>query len=96
MPHPEQQPPDPYENHPASRFGLTRIEMRDYRVSADRFDSFFADENVTIEKLTLDSNSFGEFMFVTLARPDQSLRLTFHGLGFHEHRERWITDEWYW
>ena len=22
--------------------------------------------------------------------------MTFYGLGFHEHRERWITDEWFW
>jgi hypothetical protein len=22
--------------------------------------------------------------------------MTFYGLGYHDHRERWITDEWYW
>ena len=22
--------------------------------------------------------------------------MTFYGLGFHEYRERWFTDEWYW
>lgn len=96
MPHPEHQHPDPYENHPARRFGLTPVEIRDYRVSADRFTDFFEDEDITVEKLTLDSNSFGEFMFVTLTRPQSDLRLTFYGLGFHDHRERWLTAEWYW
>jgi len=22
--------------------------------------------------------------------------MTFYGLGYHEHRERWITKEWFW
>lgn len=96
MPHPEHKHPNPYENHPARRFGLTPVEMRDYRVSAERFADFFSDEGVSIENLHLDSNSFGEFMFVTLAKPEQELRLVFYGLGFHEHRERWIHADWYW
>ena len=22
--------------------------------------------------------------------------MTFYGLGYHEYRERWISDEWFW
>lgn len=35
---------------------------------------------------------------VTLSRPagKQHVFLTFYGLGFHEGRERWIHEEWYW
>jgi len=37
-------------------------------------------------------------MFITTSRPGEKGRIymTFYGLGYHEHRERWITEEWYW
>ncbi|MFC1959367.1 hypothetical protein ACFLYO_01535 [Chloroflexota bacterium] len=96
MAHIEHEQNSPYENHPARRFGLTLDEMRDYRVSADRFDEFIQADDISVEGLTLDYNTFGEFMFVTLVRPQVDLRITFYGCGFHEHRDRWILDEWYW
>jgi len=44
------------------------------------------------------SNSYGEFLFVTASRPGEEKRIfmTFFGLGYHEYRERWISDEWFW
>ncbi|NLW72117.1 MAG: hypothetical protein GXY37_04420 [Chloroflexi bacterium] len=43
-------------------------------------------------------NNYGEYLFVTLSRPGgkQRVFLTFYGLGFHEGRERWVYQEWYW
>lgn len=43
-------------------------------------------------------NDYGDFLFVTLSRPANNARIfmTFYGLGYHEYRERWITQEWYW
>ena len=35
---------------------------------------------------------------MTISRPKGARRtqLTFYGLGFHQYRERWITDVWSW
>ena len=37
-------------------------------------------------------------MFITTSRPSDYGRvaMTFYGLGYHEYRERWITNEWFW
>jgi hypothetical protein len=44
------------------------------------------------------SNTFGEFLFVTASRKGQQkpICMTFYGLGYHENRERWVTEEWFW
>lgn len=43
-------------------------------------------------------NVYGEFLFVTVSREvkGQQLIMTLYGLGFHEYRDRWFTDEWHW
>ena len=40
----------------------------------------------------------GEFTFVTLSRELDGQRsvITMRGMGYHEYRERWITNHWYW
>ena len=54
--------------------------------------------DVDIHEIGEASNSFGEYLFVTIScRTEQPKRLlTFWGLGYHEHRERWIADSWQW
>lgn len=54
--------------------------------------------DVDIHEVKEDSNSFGEYLFVTVScRAEQPRKLyTFWGLGYHEYRERWITDSWQW
>lgn len=79
-------------------FGLTENEKLFDRISDGRFLSLFQDEATTVHRVELSSNSFGEFLFVTLSRSSDQTReyLTFWGKGFHEYRERWLTDEWFW
>ena len=79
-------------------FDFTERERLFYRVSHDRFNAIFKDERTTIHKITLSQNSYGEFLFVTLSREGEQGRepVTMYGLGFHEYRERWIHQEWYW
>ena len=45
----------------------------------------------------IDSNNYGEFVFITVSRPNSQDRetITFWGHGFHEPRDRWIFDEWF-
>jgi len=98
--------------HPSQRlrpcevFSLTAGEQLHYRVSDSRFQptglscgqTLVAHPDVVIHEITLDSNAFGEYLFVTVSREREGQRyaMTFYGLGYHQPRERWITDKWYW
>ena len=79
-------------------FAFTDTERLFNRVSAKRFTQIFDHKHTTIHNITLDSNSYGEFLFVTLSYPSPEGQqvTTFYGLGLHEYRDRWVTDEWYW
>ena len=89
--------PQPY-RRPAEIFGLSRSEQLWYAVSEQRFQALLADDAVTIHKVEVSSNAFGEYVFVTLSKRDgiQQAVLTLYGLGYHEEREEWITERWYW
>jgi hypothetical protein len=79
-------------------FGFTESEALFYRISHERFQELFADEQTAIHKIEVSYNNYGEFLFVTASRdtPQGRQPVTFYGQGYHEHRERWITQEWYW
>lgn len=96
MPH--EQLPQPTDPKPADIFGFTEKEQLYWRVNQDRFQEILTDELTAIHKVELSNNDFGEYLFVTTSRPARAGRIamTFYGLGFHEQRERWITDEWFW
>lgn len=84
------QPPDP--------FGFTEQEKLWDRIGGERFNALIEDEASTIHQIGIDANNYGEFAFVTVSRETGGQRtlITFWGLGYHEHRERWITDHWRW
>lgn len=79
-------------------FGLTREERLFYRVKHERFMGFLTAPHTSIHDAQLSYNNYGEFLFVTASRPgsEQREQLTFFGLGYHQPRDRWITDEWFW
>lgn len=83
---------------PYEVFGFTEQEHLFWWVSQERFEELISDDQTIIHEIKDSTNSFGEFLFVTTSRPgDQGrISMTFYGLGFHEYRERWITDEWFW
>jgi hypothetical protein len=83
---------------PCEEFGLTNEEQLFYRVSQKRFEEIFADNQTIIHDIRESENDFGEFLFVTTSRPGNQSRIgmTFYSLGFHDPRERWITQEWFW
>lgn len=92
-----------YETQPAHKrpyedFGLTEREALYWRVSHERINELLDDDQTLIHDIKESANSFGEFLFITTSRPGEKGRIfmTFYGLGYHDHRERWITDEWYW
>jgi len=96
MPSPENpifNPRKPYEV-----FGLSEKEFLFNRVSQKRFSELLEEKHTIVHSIQESSNNYGEFMFVTTSRPGTQERIciTFFGLGYHEYRERWISDEWFW
>ena len=88
----KEQPP------PSEPFAFNEREKLFNQMSEHRFQQLLADEQTTIHTVRPDSNSFGEFLFITVSRPEAGQRQfwTFYGCGYHEFRERWYSQEWAW
>ena len=100
-----QERPTPSETpKPGDAFAFTERERLNWRVSEERFQTLLEDERTVIHSLELSANNYGEFMFVTLSLPEQAAQpvgerssvVTLWGLGYHEYRERWLHQEWFW
>lgn len=92
-----EQPINPTLADARETFGFKDDEMY-YRLSDERFRAILEDEKTLVHSISESENNYGGFLFITVSRPHQENRLavTFYGLGFHEHQERWLTDEWFW
>jgi hypothetical protein len=79
-------------------FGFTERERLFDRVSHERLMALVEDEATTVHKVEENVNNYGEFVFITMSRPGSEGRvcLTFWGSGYHEFRERWLVNEWFW
>jgi hypothetical protein len=95
---PKEQVSQPAPRRPYEVFDLTEEEVRFWRVNQDRFREIINDDQTIIHTLKTSSNNYGKFLFVTTSRQGDHARIaiTFFGLGYHEHRERWLTNEWFW
>ncbi len=93
-----EQLPKPSPKKPYEVFGFTEQEQLHWRVDGERFQEIIEDDRTIIHEIKKSSNNYGEFIFITASRSgDQCpIIMTFYGLGYHEHRERWLTDEWFW
>ncbi len=96
MPSPENpifNPKKPYEV-----FGLSEKEFLFNRMTQKRFSELLEDKQTFIHSIQESSNNYGEFLFITTSRPGfhERVCITFFGLGYHDYRERWISDEWFW
>ena len=96
MPHEHLSLPRP--QRPYEILGLTEQEQVSGKISQDRFEEIIRAGDTNVHDIKLSSNHYGEFLFITLSRLGNQGRVyaTFYGVGFHEYRERWITDEWFW
>jgi hypothetical protein len=83
---------------PYEVFGITEGEVARWRVKDERLREILAVPNTTTHTIKLSTNTFGEFLFLTASRGvgQQRICMTFYGLGYHEYRERWISEEWFW
>jgi hypothetical protein len=80
------------------QFGFTEKEILWDRVGDRRFEVLLRDEATAVHEIEVTTNAFGEFLFVSVSRPVEAsfAYVTFFGLGYHEGRDRWIKDEWFW
>ena len=83
---------------PYEIFGITEDEVNRWRVFDKKLEEILSNPNTTIHEIKLSSNNYGEFLFLTTSRGVGLKRtcMTFWGLGYHEYRERWIYEEWFW
>ncbi len=83
---------------PEEVYGFMEWETLYDRVTDARFRALIEDERTTIHKVEVAANSYGEFLFVSTSRAAGESRVcvSFFGLGYHDHRERWFTQEWFW
>lgn len=83
---------------PEDAYGLTAHEVLYDRISHERFMALIQAIETVVHQLQVSANNYGEFLFVTTSRTigDERYRLTFWGLGYHEYRERWLSQEWFW
>jgi len=56
-------------SRPQDVFGFTQREILWDRISQGRLEAILRDEQTTVHQVHLDSNSFGEFLFVTTSVP---------------------------
>ena len=91
-------PERPHQRRPYEIFGLTEEEASRLRVTDERLKELLASPNTTPHNLKLSTNTFGEFLFLTISQGigEQRIYLTFYGFGYHKFRERWISNEWFW
>lgn len=84
------------ETRPFSLF--SEHERLNTTMTHKRFMALIERADVDIHEVKLDSNTFGEYLFITLScRTDPTRTIyTFWGMGYHDYRERWITDSWGW
>ena len=78
---------------PEEIFGMNQQEVLYGRINNERLSEILTDNQTIIHKIQDSSNTFGEFLFVATSRPGDQDRvaMTFYGLGYHEHREHWLT-----
>ncbi len=88
----------PAPRRPHEVYGFTEQERLFWRISQERFDALLNDDLTAIHDIVETSNNYGEFVFVTTSRSAEQGRvaMSFYGLGYHEYRERWIHNEWFW
>jgi hypothetical protein len=88
-------------------FAFSESELLNSQITHARFLRLLHEPSTQVLTLKESTNSYGEFLFVTVAAfvprlacamPEQVSRftMTFWGLGFHDARECYLLDLWRW
>lgn len=87
---------DPNPKKQFNPFGFTDHEALWDTVSDARVTELLSDPATTLHSVTEDENNYGNFLFITCSRTENGrpMYVTFSGLGYHQPRGRWITDNW--
>jgi len=83
-------------SQPNEPFSFSEHEQLFDHISDTRLQALLANPHTEVLSAEISSNSYGEFLFLkTRLHPDHTLEHTLFGYGFHEHRDRWLIDEWF-
>jgi hypothetical protein len=96
-----------YSDYQNIRRGIqTEFQPRGFRLSGSehlwnmvttrRIMGWLGDYETTVNQISRDSNTYGEFLFITLTR-FEGLRqetITFWGMGYHDRRGVWKCEDW--
>ncbi len=82
---------------PYEVFGITDEEVSRWRVNNESLNEILSNKNTIVHSVQTSSNLYGEFLFLTCSRGTGAKRacMTFYGLGYHQYRERWLSEEWF-
>ena len=83
---------------PYEIFGFSEEEVNRLRIPDEKLQEILANPNTNIHSINASTNTFGEFMFLRTSKGmgQNRIRMTFYGLGYHQYRERWLYEEWFW
>lgn len=72
---------------------LSNDEITFGRITTKKLKTILDNHQVKLGRFHIDSNSFGEFLFVSFSIGELSLFVW--GLGYHNYRNVYYTDEWF-
>lgn len=70
---------------------LTESEILNETVSARKLRMILQMKKVSVKDMRRDTNSYGEFLFISAQIGKTGME--FYGCGFHDLRNRWMTEE---
>lgn len=76
------------------RFGITEDEHMWKRISYNRLLEIIKQDDVHVVGMGRDTNSYGEWNFIELEKDGPGPRIEFYGHGWHEHKEKFLVNNW--
>ena len=81
---------------------LTHEDCRKGHLSKRQFKKILCSPDITICSYEIDSNNYGEFVFVSISQNDKSSfhpeytwpALFFYGYGYNTLWDRWVSNQW--
>ena len=73
---------------------LTENEKLFETISFNRLKKIIKREDIEVINYNRDSNSYGEFLFITCKVGNNKIPIVFYGFGMHEYRGEYYVSKW--
>ena len=71
---------------------LTENEALFSRVSYSRLKEIIKNPDVEVAELERTTNTYGEFLFISIMEKENPFPIVFYGFGIHEYRSQYLND----